>query len=197
MNAYSPAGWPASARIAIAVAMLLSGLAAAGAEPGIGSDLYIGAMSRYQRTAGHSAGFDTFYVTAELNVRPFGKPYHGGLFVDFRDSSSNRLTDNLNVGAYARYDTDRWDSTVWLFSNHSPQQAARWVYSARVRYRLKDHHKLGVEALAPIERADEPVLMGGYYGSISKALSVRLLAGTGVKGGPDFAARMELVWQVH
>ena len=197
MNLRRRSGWQAFVRAALPVAMLMNGFDAAGADLDVGTDVYVGAMSRWHRDAGHTSGFDTYYVTAELNVYPFGKPYHAGLFVDYRDSSSARLTDNVNIGGYVRYDFSRWDSTAWLFSNRSPDSSGTWVYAARLRYRLKDDHKLGIEALAPLENAGEPVVMGGYYGSVSKALSVRVLAGAGINHGPDFAGRFELLWQVR
>ena len=189
--------------LALLVAALLSfgGLSpcanAAGNSVDVQTDVYLGAISNYYRNAGSSAGFDTFYMTAELNFYPTMKPYHAGLFVDYRDSSSNRLNDNFNVGGYVRYDWPRWDATTWVFSNHSPGDSGTWVYAARLRYRVTNGTKLGVEALAPFASADKPTLMAGYYSSVTESLSLRVLAGAGLNSGPDFAARLELLWQIR
>jgi hypothetical protein len=190
---------PRNPAVATVLAILLfhgGGLARADGVD-IATDVYIGAISNYYRSAGDSTGFDTFYVTAELNVYPSMKPYHAGLFIDYRNSSSDRLNDNVNLGGYFRFDLSRWDATTWLFVNRSPDEAGTWVYATRIRYRLTDSYKIGIEALAPLEQADKPKLMGGLYGSLSESLSFRALAGAGVRNGPDFAARLELLWQVH
>lgn len=163
----------------------------------ISTEIYLGAISNYYRNAGESAGFDTFYLTAELNFYPSLRPYHAGLFIDYRNSSTSRLNDNINIGGYVRYNWPRWDATTWVFSNQSPNNSSTWVYAARLRYRLTDGYKLGIEALAPFDQADKPKLMGGLYGSINDSLSFRALAGAGVRSGPDFAARLELLWEVR
>jgi hypothetical protein len=170
---------------------------AAGDSVDVQTDVYLGAISNYYRNAGSSTGFDTFYVAAELNFYPTLKPYHAGLFVDYRNSTRNRLSDNFNVGAYVRYDWRRWDATTWVFSNRSPGSSSAWVYAARLRYRMTDRSKLGMEALAPFASARKPKLMAGYYGSVTKSLSVRLLAGAGLNTAPDFAARVEMQWQIR
>jgi len=84
-----------------------------------------------------------------------------------------------------------------LFVNQAPGRADTWLYATRLRYRVKEHFKLGIEALAPIAHANAPEVMLGYYGSITKSLSLNVLAGAGVNGGPDRLARMELSWQVR
>ena len=131
-------------------------------------DLYLTAVTNYLQVGGKSVAYDTFAATAELSLLVEGKPYFGGLFVDFRDSTGRHVDDNLNVGAYFRYNFARWDSTAWLFSNQAPGGRNTWMYAARLRYRFADSHKVGTEVLAPLEQAQKPLLLFGYYGSVSR-----------------------------
>jgi len=125
------------------------------------------------------------------------KPWYGGLFVDYRDSSSSRLDDNVNTGVYFRYNFPRWDATTWLFVNRAPGSDATWVSAARLRYRMGETWKIGVESLAPLDGSNTAKLMAGYYGSLGRSLSLNVLAGSFVGSGPDLAARIDLMWQVR
>ena len=159
------------------------------------SELYATVITNYYDGSDGSDWFDTYAATMELNWYPALKPWYGGIVIDYRDSSSHRLNNNLSIGVYFRYNFNRWDSTMWLFVSQSPDSSPEWVYATRLRYRVLASHKVGVEALAPLERADEPKLMFGYYGQVAETLSLNALAGRSVGRGPDFAARIELVWQ--
>jgi len=178
-------------------AAFLGSGAARSTDVDIVPEFYFTAMTNYYDSANRSTWYDTYAATGEINWYPQLKPYYGGLFVDFRDSSSDRLNDNLNVGGYFRYNFSRWDSTTWLFVNRSPDSDQEWVYATRLRYRVVDGHKVGVEALAPVERADKPKLMLGYYGQVSSALSLNVLAGTVVDAGDTTVGRIELVWRIR
>jgi hypothetical protein len=197
MNRVTRYGWSL-----VAVVMLGTGSVPA-AEPGVASggrirpEIYVTGITNYYRDEGRSENFDSIALTAELNWYPALRRYRSGLFVDYRNSSSERLNDNLNVGAYLRFDIRRWDATSWLFVNRSPQTASTLVYAGRLRYRLLESHKIGIEALAPVERANEPTLMLGYYGTVSSALSLKLLFGSAVGNRSDTTARLEIMWQVH
>jgi hypothetical protein len=158
-------------------------------------EFYLTGIANYFESNGDSYGFETLATTTELNVYPEHKRYWGGLFIDYRSSTSARLRDNLNVGGYFRYNLARWDATAWLFSNHSPNSPGTAIYAARLRYRVSDGSRLGIEALAPVEAASRPMLMLGYYADIADSVSIKLFAGSGVRNGRDFAARMELIWK--
>ena len=201
-NFVSPRAFRALVWIAFWAAALarLSGSAEA-AESASGwrfeKDLYLTAISNYVDSGGRSATFDTYAATAELSVMHGGRPWYGGLFVDFRDSPSRYVDDNFNVGGFFRYNFTRWDSTAWLFSNQAPGGRNTWMYAARLRYRFADTHKLGAEMLAPVSNADRALVMFGYYGSPAEAWTVKLLAGTGAGTATHFAGRLEIVFQAH
>ena len=160
-------------------------------------ELYLSGLTNYARTGGRSSAFDTVAFTAELTFFSPGRPYWGGPFVDYRSSSASRFEDNLNLGVYGRYNLLRWDITGWLFENRSPGNPDTWIYATRIRYRVTERVKLGIETLASLDDAGQPRLMLGYYGAVSESLSLNLLAGAGSGGSPDLAARMELVWKVR
>ena len=159
-------------------------------------ELHLTGISNFTQHGGESFGHDTFAVTLELTFYSEARPFWGGPFVDYRSSSTDKFRDNLNVGVYFRYNWPRWDHTVWLFENRSPGNDGTLVYATRSRYRVTDRIKIGVEALAPVENADKPRLMLGYYGSLGKSFSLNVLAGGGTGGAPDLTARIELAWHV-
>lgn len=160
-------------------------------------ELHLTGMTKYYSRNDQSTSYDTIAATVEMTYYPEARSYWGGLFADYRYSSTNRFDDNLNLGAYFRYNLRRWDTTTWLFVNQAPHNSDTWMYASRLRYRMSENHKLGIEAMAPIRQADALDLMLGYYRSISDSLSLNVLAGTSVEGGPNLAARIELSWQIH
>lgn len=159
-------------------------------------EFHLTGISNFTRHGGKSFGHDTFAATAELTLYSEGRPYWGGPFIDYRTSSSGEFRNNLNLGVYFRYNFPRWDHTAWLFENRSPGNDGTMVYATRSRYRLNDRYKIGVEALAPLDDAGKPELMLGCYGSVGDALSLKMLAGTGTGGAPDFTAKLEVTWHV-
>lgn len=160
-------------------------------------ELLVTGIANHRRYDGVSANHDTVAVTAELTAHSDVRPYYGGLVADYRVSTTSRHDDNLNLGAYFRYNLTRWDSTTWLFVNRAPQSTDTWMYATRLRYQATEKAKLGIEAMAPIDDADAPQLMLGYYGSLGHRISMNVLAGGATGSGPDFMTRVELVWQVR
>ena len=158
-------------------------------------EFYLTGIANYFESNGDSYGFETLAATAELNVYPEHKRYWGGLFIDYRSSTSARLRDNLNLGGYFRYNLARWDATAWLFANRSPNSPGTAIYATRLRYRISDGSRLGIEAFAPVEAASRPMLMLGYYADMADSVSIKLFAGTGVRNGTNFATRMEFIWK--
>jgi len=160
-------------------------------------ELSLTGIANYQHRGNVSMSHDTIAATAELTIYPATRPYYGGLFVDYRYSSSRRFDDNLNLGGYFRYNLSRWDTTAWLFVNQSPANSETWLYATRLRYRVARNYKLGIEAMAPVDHADDANLMLGYYGSVSNSLSLNILAGAATKGTAELTARIELSWQIR
>lgn len=190
-------------RAAVAAAILaaaLSGPACAGdADTGwsIRPEFHLAGITNHVEHDGGSSSYDTLAATLEFTLHSDKRPYWGGPFVDYRASSDERHDDQRNIGAYFRYNWPRWDATGWLFVNRAGGGSHTWLYATRLRYRVAGSHKLGIEAMAPLEQPGSPMLMGGYYGMLSDSVSVKLLGGTKVDGAVDFSARIELVWNVY
>lgn len=168
-----------------------------GSDTDVKPEFYLAGITKYVRGDGTSASYDVVSATAELTAYREGRRYYGGLFANYRYSSSKRVDENLNLGAYFRYNLEKWDTTTWLFVNQSPGNADTWMYASRLRYRMTENYKLGIEAMAPVADANAPKLMLGYYSSISDSLSLNILAGTDVKRGADLEARLEFSWQLR
>lgn len=180
-----------------------SGYSSGAAAENINSDwrltpgLTLSGMSSYQRQKGVAADFNTFATNAELMLKSDARPYYAGLFLDYRISTDNEHTDNLNLGGYFRYNWTRWDATSYLWASKSPGTEHTWLYAGRLRYRFLENQKLGVEAMGTLDHPETPELMFGYYGSVSESLTLKIFAGSGVNTAPDFAAKIELAWTVR
>ena len=159
--------------------------------------LYLTGMINYQKKDNSSVTFDTVATTVELKFSSDTRPYYASLFVDYQFSSDNRFDDNVNLGAYIKYSLQNWDATTYLFVNKSPTASGTWLYAGRLRYRVADNHKLGVEAMGSLRGPSSPTLALGYYVSISDSLSLNVVADPGISTGPDLAGRIELVWQIR
>jgi len=133
----------------------------------------------------------------ELALRPEARPYRITTFVSYSAADDRRHDAQLNFGAYASYDLARWDTTSWLVASKCPGNPYAWLYATRLRYRLAAGHKLGVEAMAPLRDANAPLLLGGYYGSLSRSWSIKLLAGTSVAGDADVVVRFAISKQLR
>jgi hypothetical protein len=160
-------------------------------------ELHAASISKYERRNGISDNYDIAAITAELTVYSAARPYFGGLFIDYRFATHDVHDASRNLGGYFRYNFSRWDATTWLFVNQPKGNSGTWLYATRLRYRLWNGHKLGIEALAPIDDAGAPELMLGYYASIASRLSLNILVGADTNGQLDRAARLELSWQIH
>lgn len=154
-------------------------------------------ISTYQRQSGLSTDFTTLAIQAEFTFKSDTRRYYTSLFVDYRISSDTGHTDNINLGGYLNYNWRRWDATSYLWTSKSPGGEYIWLSAGRLRYRLLENHKFGIEAVAAIDHPKSPEIVLGYYGTISESLTLNIFAGSGVNTGPDFATKIELAWTVH
>jgi hypothetical protein len=161
------------------------------------TQFYLTGMMDFRSEKGYSNSWDTVATTVEIKFSSEARPYYGGLFADYRFSSDNHFDDIVNLGVYMKYGLRKWDATSFLFVNKMHGKRDSWLYAGRLRYRIFENHKLGIEAMGSFRKPESPALAFGYYGSLSDALSLNVILDPGVNHGPDFAAHMELVWQVR
>jgi hypothetical protein len=158
--------------------------------------LYLTGTTNFQKNHGSSASYDNMATTAELRFNSDARPWYASLFVDYRFSTDSRYTSNANLGGLIKYDWTNWDATTYVFVNQSSVTPDTWLYAGRVRYRVAENHKLGIETVATFKDPSSAELMLVYYGDISDSLSLSVAAGPGIGEIPDFNARLELTWQV-
>lgn len=158
--------------------------------------LYLSGMSFYWETDNDSTRYETVAATGELRFRLAVRPWYASLFADYRFSTDGRHTDHVNLGGLVKYGWEKWDATTYVFVNQSPRTERTWLYAGRVRYRVAEDHKLGIEAYGQFGNAHSPQFMFAYYGDISDSVSLNLALGPLTSSGPDFSARLELLWQV-
>lgn len=189
-----------AACLALVAALTISGRAGAEAASHdwqARADIHLTGIANYYRRDDDSTNFHAVAATAELRIFSTMRPFSGGAFADYRVSSRSRFDRSLNLGAYARYNLANWDVTGWLFMNRAPGGADTWLHAVRLRYRVMEGAKLGIEATAPLEDARAANVMLGYYLSPAGPLSVKVLAGTKLNGDVDAVARIELGWQIR
>ena len=159
--------------------------------------LFLSSSLSYRENHGRSTSWHTLAATAELRVRSRGRPYYVSLFADYRFSFDDRVIDNVSLGALFRYNWHWWDATTYAFAHKAGGSAERWYYAGRLRYRLSEEHKVGMEAVGAFDNAFSPRLQLGYYGDLSDSLSLNVFAEPGWNHDADFAARVELSWTVR
>ena len=70
--------------------------------------------------------------------------------------------------------------------------AAEHDYDSRLRFKVAERQKFGVETLPSLEHGSKPLLLAGYHGQLSKSWSVKLLAGATVRNDSQLAMRLVL-----
>jgi len=161
------------------------------------TQFYLSGMMNFRSENGYSNSWDTVAATAEIKVSSEARPYHGGFFADYRFSSDKHFDDIVNLGIYMKYGLQKWDATTFLFINKMHGRRDTRVYAGRLRYRIFENHKLGIEAMGSFRNPESPALAFGYYGSLTDALSLNVILDPGVNHSPDFAAHVELTWQIR
>jgi hypothetical protein len=161
------------------------------------TELYLTGVTNYQKHSGSSASIDNLAATAELLFLSDARPWYVSLFASYRFSTDGRYLDNINLGALLKYEWQKWDATAYVFVNQSSETPDTWFHAGRLRYRVAENHKIGVEATAPFKDPGSVELLLVYYGKISESLSLNVAAGPGMGEVPDFNARLELTWQIH
>ncbi len=159
--------------------------------------LYMKGAAVYQQNGDASTSFEALATTLELLFSSPIRPYSVGLFFNSRISPDSRYNGALNLGGFLEYRADRWDSSTYLFRNQSRGAPGLWVFGEQLRYQVADRHKLGIEAFGPLADPAESTLMLGYYGKISRTISVNFVVGAKINAGQERVARTELVWRIH
>ena len=159
--------------------------------------LYLQGGAYFRQKGDASVTFEALAANLELLLSSPIRSYSVGLFFNHRTSPDSRYNGAVNLGGFLEYRADRWDTSTYLFRNQSRGVPGLWVFGEQVRYQVGDRHKLGIEAFGPLEDPTESTLMLGYYGTISRTVSFKFVAGAKINAGRERVARTELVWRIH
>ena len=159
--------------------------------------LYLQGGTYFRQKGDINVTFEALAANLELLLSSPIRPYSIGLFFNSRISPDSRYNGAVNLGGFLEYRSGRWDTSTYLFRNQSRGAPCLWVFGEQVRYQVADGHKLGIEAFGPLEDPAESTLMLGYYGTISRTVSFKFVAGAKINAGRERVARTELVWRIH
>lgn len=159
--------------------------------------LYLTASAFYQKKGESTVAYESVAASVEVQLASHARPYSAGLFFDYQFSPDPRFDGTVTVGGLFKYRFYNWDTTTYLVYDKAPRAPSEWLYAGRIRYRLSEWHKLGVEANGSFEDSASPKLMIGYYGTISRTVSVKFIAGLNTNAGQERVARAELAWRVN
>jgi len=160
------------------------------------TNLYLAGISRYRRSGNSTGNTQSLATTAELRFVPYARRWHTGLFADYQFTADSRFDNELNIGSFFQYSWNRWDATTFAFVNKTPGKPGAWFHAERLRYRIAENHRLGMEMSGAFSHWDTPAPQLGYYGAISDSISLNVIAGPFGDGAQQLSARIELVWQI-
>lgn len=134
---------------------------------------------------------------AELQFRHDASDWRFGPVFEVHRTIDGRDDTTPGAGLIYRYYRPRWD-VVGLVLRQAPSgRAHSWTYGARLRYRVSTRGMLGAEAYGAIDDVGSSDLWLGYYNDVTRAFSVRLLAGTNIERHRTRLLRLDLVLQVN
>ena len=199
-NGTSPRGYRRVIYLAASLTVAMTATASAeyvSSDWALSPGLSVTGAGRYHERNGVASQYNLLVATAELEFSSPSRPWYGGLFADYRRSTSPDIVDQVNLGAYLRYDLPLWDFTGYVFNHRAVGDAGTAMFAGRIRYRIRGDNKIGLEYMRTLGNSDFADATVAYYGSLSESLSFNVGVGRGFVGGPDLQARIELTWQVR
>ena len=178
--------------------LISTGVYAESAENGwqVSFPVYLTAIAYYQTNGHTSTAFESVAPAVEVLFSNQYRPYSAGLFYEYGHSFDQRYTGTVDTGGYFEYEHHKWDTTAYLFKNYSPGYKSLWLVGGRARYRFHEKHRFGIETFSSFKNFDSTTLAIGYYGSISKDVSLKLVVGSSVIAGQNQSVRAAIEWQI-
>ena len=183
----------------LGLAAMMANTLAVAADDGwrVSVPLYLTAGSYFHSNGVSTESYQGVVAAAEVVLTSPVHPYSAGFFVARFYSEDRRHDGTALAGGLFEHGIRRWDSSLYVVNYDAPDASPLWKFAGRVRYRFAAGHKLGVEIAGPFRDPSAGNLMLGYYGTISRSLSVNLVVGAKFKSGQKRSARTELVWQFN
>jgi len=188
---------PAIGLVWLAAALPAAADVAAGADvwradPG----LSVSVTTNYVSHDGRSASFQALAATLGVSFEAPHSPWDGGLFASYQASLQEQADGMRSVGAYVNLDRGRWRATHWLVAVGAKGGPERWLAGSGIRYEFLRGDKLGLELMTPTDEIGGLRVALAYCGSISKYLSMNVIAGAGTDGSVDLTANLEWSWDM-
>ncbi|MDX1517306.1 MAG: hypothetical protein R3288_10725 [Woeseiaceae bacterium] len=159
--------------------------------------VYLTAILHYRGTDDSHDSRAIASILAELRLRHADRPWSIGPVVEVHRNVTGRDDTAVGAGIIFRHAHEHWDTTALVF-RHMPLHAPdAWNYAARLRYRVSPTGKLGAEVYGAVDSMESSDLMVGWYGDITRTLSIRLLAGTTIDRSDARLARIDVVLQLN
>ncbi len=159
--------------------------------------LYLTAGSYFQSDGVSTDSYQGVVAAAEVVFSSPLRAYSAGFFAAHFFSADRSHDGTALAGGLFEHGIRNWDSSLYVVNYDAPDASPLWKFAGRVRYRVAARHKLGVEIVGPFGDRSAANVMLGYYGTISRSLSVKFVAGSKFKSGQNRSARTELVWQFN
>ena len=181
------------------LAVMTASAPAAAADDGwrVSVPLYLVAGTYYHSNGVSADTYQGVVASAEIVLSSPIHPYSAGVFVAQFLSADRNYDRTSLAGGLFEHGIRNWDSSLYLVNYDAPDASPLWKFAGRVRYRFAARHKLGVEIVGAFRDPSASTVMLGYYGTISRSLSIKLVAGSKFKSGQKRSARTELVWQFN
>ena len=157
---------------------------------------YLTASASLQKKGEATVAYDSLIASVEVELTSQARPYSAGLFLDYVMSPDSRYDETVSVGGWLEYQFYKWDTTTYFAYDMAPGAPGAWLYGGRIRYKCTQRHKLGIEAFGSFEESASPKLMIAYYGTISRTVSVKFVAGLDTDADQQRVVRTEIVWQI-
>jgi drug/metabolite transporter (DMT)-like permease len=163
----------------------------------LSTPFYVSANTFSSRPNSDWDTFATLAATGELEFVSTNRDRVMSLFAEYHFSDDKRVDGTTFAGISAGYQLSRWDARAYWFAARFPGSASEPGFKLRVRHRLRDGHKLGVEYLADTAKPRGGELKLGYYGSLRPNLSMKLLFGADLGRSGTPLAHLEISWQAR
>jgi len=136
---------------------------------------------------------DHLAATAYVDFSSRVKPHSAALVAEYR-YSRDRDDMGLLAGVISRR-ISAWTLSAGLILKKAASSSSQWRYSARARYRFRQHHRLSMELLGPLGDSGPSKLMLGYDWKPMGLSSLNISVGIGSDSTRNSVARTALTWR--
>jgi len=158
--------------------------------------LQLGARADYAGNQGQARRRDAIVFSTHLRFASPTRPVTAGLLAEYRLVDERAHT--LLIAGMFTYEKPKWTVAASPYYRRTERSSTGdWSYWATLRRHIADRHSLGVEIFGALDTGRPEKWTLGYYGNLTKTLSVSVTAGSGFRAGPDWVAGTSVVWRTR